>query len=333
MRALGILFGVLALSLAVPAPADAQQQQPSFGPEILESIVKVTARVPSDARTARSLSTERESSGVVIDGDGLVLTIGYGILEADDVQVETAGGKAFPATIVAYDHDTGFGLLKAARPLGVKPMEMGTSAGLEQKQPVLVAGHGGPAQAMGAFVVDLREFAGYWEYLLDVAIFTSPPYGNFGGAALIDPTGKLVGIGSLIVPDALQEEDRVYPGNMFIPIDALKPILADLIAKGKSDRNRRPWLGIAAQEIQGRLFVARVQENSPGWNAGVRQGDMLLGVDGVPVSGLADYYRKVWALGDPGVDVPLLVLRGNEPTKFDVKSIDRYDWLKLKPTY
>ena len=112
-----------------------------------------------------------------------------------------------------------------------------------------------------------------------------------------------------------------------------QPILADLIAKGKSDRNRRPWLGIAAQEIQGRLFVARVQENSPGWNAGVRQGDMLLGVDGVPVSGLADYYRKVWALGDPGVDVPLLVLRGNEPTKFDVKSIDRYDWLKLKPTY
>ncbi len=333
MRALGFLFGFLALAAAASPSVVAQQQQPSFGPEILESIVKVTARVPSDARTARSLGTEREGSGVAIDGDGLVLTIGYAILEADDVRVETAGGKAFPATIVAYDHDTGFGLLKSARPLGVKPIELGSSGALEQKQPVLVAGHGGPSQAMGAFVVDLREFAGYWEYLLDVAIFTSPPYGNFGGAALIDPAGKLVGIGSLIVPNTLQEDGRVYPGNMFIPIDALKPILADLIARGKSDRNRRPWLGIAAQEVQGRLFVARVSENSPGWNAGVRQGDMLLGVAGEPVSGLADYYRKVWALGDPGVDVPLLVLRGNEPTKFSVKSIDRYDWLKLKPTY
>ena len=323
---------VCLVAAVAPAQTGAQEQKP-LSPDILKSVVKVSARVPSGARTAPTLGTERVGSGVVIDDSGLVLTIGYVILEADEVSVAAAGGKDIPAEIVAYYHDTGFGLLRAATPLGVPPLELGDSAALEQKQPVLVAGHGGADNAMGAFVVDRREFAGYWEYLLDDAIFTGPPYADFGGAALIDPGGKLVGIGSLIVPNALEREGASLPGNMFIPIDALKPILGDLIANGRSAKNNRPWLGVYTQDVEGRLFVGRVPESGPAWAAGIRSGDMILGVAGEPVEGLADFYRKVWALGAPGAQVPLLVLRGNQPVKMTVKSIDRYDWLKLRPSY
>ena len=317
------LLGLLAL------PAAAQQN----AAEHFNAIVKVTSTVPGEARTARTLGTTREGTGVVLDSDGLIVTVGYVILEASSVDVETADGKKIPAEIVAYDHDTGFGILRTASSPGVKPLEIGSSHGLKQKQQVIVAAYGGATAAMGAFVVDRRDFAGYWEYLLENAIFTSPPFAQFGGAALLDAGGKLVGIGSLIVPNALEQDGGMLPGNMFIPIDALKPILGDLIAKGRSSNNNRPWLGLYSETFRGRLFVSRVPESGPAWAAGIRPGDMVLGVAGKPVTDLADFYRKVWALGDPGVDVPLLVLRGNKPAEMTVTSTDRDKWLRLKPTY
>ena len=301
--------------------------------EHLKAIVKVSSIVPGDARTADTLGTERQGSGVLIDNDGLIVTVGYVILEAGSVEIETADRKIYPATILAYDHDTGFGLIKIAKPPDVRPLELGKSGELKQKAPVLAAAFGGAANTTGAFVVDRREFAGYWEYLLNDAIFTSPPFPQFGGAALIDQNGKLVGIGSLIVPNALEENGSMLSGNMFIPIDALKPILADLITKGRSDTKNRPWLGLYSEFFRGRLFVSRVPESGPAWAAGVRPGDIVLRVAGKPISGLADFYRKVWALGDPGVKVPLLVLRGNEPKELTVNSTDRYKWLRLNPTF
>lgn len=334
-RTISLLIAVtLGATLLDTSTASAQSAAPGGAvATVLDSIVKISTTVPSDARTANTLGTEREGSGVVIDGDGLVLTIGYVILEADSIEIGLGGGKTVPATLVAYDHDTGLGLVKASAPLNVAPLELGSSDALAQRQPVLVAGHGGQSQAMGAFVVDRRDFAGYWEYLLENALFTSPPYARFGGAALIDQGGKLVGIGSLIVPNALESDGRALPGNMFIPIGALKPILADLISSGRSTKNNRPWLGIYTQDVKGRLFVGRVPESGPAHAAGIRAGDMVLGVAGKPVDGLADFYRKVWALGDPGVKVPLMILRGNQPTELTVESVDRYDWLKLRPSY
>ena len=329
MKRFGVLGTILTVVWLFATPVDAQQNLSKH----FDAIVKVTSIVPGEARTAASLGTKREGSGVVLDSDGLIVTVGYIILEAASVEVETAAGKKLPAKIVAYDHDTGFGLVRTESPPAAQPMEMGSSAALEQKQPVLIAASGGQSQAIGAFVVDRRDFAGSWEYLLDDAIFTSPPFARFGGAALIDSGGKLVGIGSLIVPDAMQQEGAVVPGNMFIPIDALKPILGDLIASGRSQNRNRPWLGLYSEAFRGRLFVSRVPESGPAWDAGIRPGDIVLGVAGKPVTDLADFYRKVWALGDPGVPVPLLVLRGNLPTEMTLRSIDRYKWLRLNPTY
>ena len=316
-----ILYAFLAIVLPLTATA-----QPS--PALLSSIVKISATVSAEARTASALGTEREGNGVLIDDDGLIVTIGYLILEASTVKVEFSGGVANKAEIVAYDHDTGFGLIRTPPPPGVDPLEIGRSGDLEAGQQVLVAGFGGRNEAMGALVVDRREFAGYWEYLLRDAIFVSPPYPRFGGAALIDSRGELVGVGSLIVPNALERDDGIVPGNMFVPIDALKAVLGDLIAHGRSLRRNRPWLGLYSEAVRGRLFVSRVPRSGPAWAAGIRPGDLVLSVAGNPVEGLADFYRKIWALGEPGVIVPLRILRGNTLQDLDIRSIDRYDWLK-----
>lgn len=299
---------------------------------VLDGIVRVTTKIPATARTLKSLGSEREGSGVVIDSNGLVLTIGYIMLEAEQAEISLGDGRKVAASLVAYDHDTGFGLLRAADPLGVPPIELGDSGSLNTNERVLVASHGGQPMAMAALVVSRRPFAGYWEYLLERAIFTAPPHPAFGGAALISSTGKLLGIGSLIVPDAAGPDQQV-PGNMFIPVDQLKPILGELLDKGRSSAPRRPWLGLYSQEIHGRLFVTRIAADGPAQAAGMRQGDLVVGVGGKAISGLADFYRKIWALGTSGVIVKLDVLRGNNIMPISIKSGDRYQWLRMNRSY
>ena len=294
--------------------------------------MQVTAHVPSDTRTAESLGTQRDGTGVVIDSNGLILTIGYLILEASEVEISGVAPEPVPARIVAYDHESGFGLLRAAQPLQVAPIPLGASAEVERRQPMMVVSHAGELDATGVYVVDRRDFAGYWEYLLEDAIFTAPPHSQFGGAALINREGRLVGIGSLFVNDAGFRE-RPIPGNMFVPIDHLKPIMADLLTRGRRADPGRPWLGVTLEEHQGRVFVRRVSPDGPAAAAGIAPTDLILGVDGVQVNGLADFYRKLWGQGEAGVDVPLDVLQGMAVESVVVKSADRYRYLRLDPTY
>jgi S1-C subfamily serine protease len=300
----------------------------------LEAVVGVRASVPQDARTARSLGTDRAGTGIVIDDKGLVLTIGYLVMEAISADLILPGNRSVPADIVAYDYETGFGLLRALAPLGVAPMPLGDSATLTLDSQALVAGSSGAGQPQvtGAVVVSRREFAGYWEYLLPDAIFTAPPHFEFGGAALIGRDGTLLGVGSLIVGDAGGPE-RQMPGNMFVPIDALKPILADLVATGRSKLPPRPWLGISSEEARGRLFVTRVAPGGPAAKAGVAANDIIVAVAGDPVTDQADFYRKVWALGNAGTEVPLTVLNSKGLNEIKITSASRYDHLKLKPSY
>jgi S1-C subfamily serine protease len=316
--------------LLAAAPAQAQQQSVE---DVLAAVVGVRADVPMSARTADTLGTTRAGSGVVIDNDGLVLTIGYLIMESGVTDVIDARGRTVPADIVAYDYESGFGLLRALQPLGVRPLEFGESAALRSSEQVLVISRSdGDIEATPALVAARREFAGYWEYLLADAVFTSPPHGNFGGAALIDRQGRLLGIGSLIVGDAVGDGGGI-PGNMFVPIDALKPILADLLANGRSSQPPHPWLGLYAEERPGGIHVQRVARDGPAERSGLRHGDLITDVAGGPVAGLADFYRRLWALGPPGVDVQLSVRRGGGALEVTVRSADRYDWLRLNPTY
>jgi S1-C subfamily serine protease len=304
----------------------------TLGEATVRGVVQVDAIIPGDARTADSLGTERVGTGVVIDSTGLVVTIGYLIVEASEVTITAADAQAVPATILAYDHESGFGLIRANQPLGVAPVGLGNSTALRPMQPLLVVSHAGELDATGVYLVDRREFAGYWEYLLEDALFTSPPHAKFGGAALIDQDGRLVGIGSLFVNDAGQQEGPV-PGNMFVPIDGLKAIMGDLLSRGRRAEPARPWLGLTMEEHRGRVFVTRVSPDGPGEAAGIQPNDMILGIDGVPVEGLGDLYRKLWSRGDAGVAVPLEVLQGVEIRPVTVVSGNRYRYLRLNPSY
>jgi S1-C subfamily serine protease len=295
-------------------------------------VVQVKTHINPDGRTVEGLGRDREGSGILIDGDGLVLTIGYLMVEAYAAEVVANNGRTVPANVVGYDHESGFGLLRTIEPLKLKPMPLGKSSEIKEHDPVLVASFGGAAMVAPAYVVAKREFAGSWEYLLDEALFTAPPHPAWSGAALISREGKLVGVGSLIVGDAVGAGEKM-PGNMFVPIDRLPPILADLIATGRRAGPARPWLGLNTEEAHGRLFVSRVTPGGPADKSGIRRGDVILGVKGEPPKNLADFYRKVWAQGDAGANVSLDVLQHSEIRRVDIKSINRLDHLRLKSTF
>ncbi|TMJ82472.1 MAG: serine protease [Alphaproteobacteria bacterium] len=325
--AAALIASVIALLSASAAPA-----QPASVEELVSAVVRINTHITPDGRTVQGLGREREGSGILIDADGLVLTIGYLMVEAYAAEVVDNNGRAVPANVVGYDHETGFGLLRTIEPLKLKPMPLGKSAEIREGDPVLIASFGGPAMVGGAYVVAKREFAGSWEYLLDEALFTAPPHPAWSGAALINREGKLVGVGSLIVGDAARGGEKA-PGNMFVPIDRLAPILGDLITAGRTAGAGRPWLGLNTEELRGRLFVSRVTPSGPAERAGIKSGDVIVGVNGEQPKNLADFYRKVWAQGTAGATVALDVLQDSQVRRFEVKSINRLDHLRLKSTF
>jgi S1-C subfamily serine protease len=324
------IIPIVALLVSLFMAASAAAQAPSVE-ELAAAVVRIKTYINPDGQTVQSLGREREGSGIVIDEDGLVLTIGYLMVEAHAAEVRTNDGRTHAATIVGYDHETGFGILRTLQPLKVKPLPFGRSADLHINDPVLIASGGGAGMMGPARIAAKREFAGSWEYLLDEAIFTTPPHPAWSGAALVSREGKLIGVGSLIVSDA-RGDGGGTPGNMFVPIERLPPILGDLIADGRISGNGRPWLGVAADEVRGRLVVSRVTPDSPAEKAGIRKGDEIVGVAGETPRGLPDFYRKIWATGAAGATVPLDVEQGGGRRRIDVKSINRLDNLKLRST-
>jgi S1-C subfamily serine protease len=292
----------------------------------LSSVVSVRTEIPPDAFTAPVLGTERAGHGVVIHENGLVLTIGYLITEAETVWLVTNAGTAAAAHVVGYDQTTGFGLVQALGRLGVPAMGLGTSRDVAVGSEVIVAGQGGRQQALSASVISKREFAGYWEYVLDEAILTAPPHPNWGGAACIGRDGRLEGIGSLLIQE--NEGERSVDGNMIVPIDLLPPILDDLLRFGRVQTPPRPWLGMYSADGPEAVVVVGLAGGGPADQAGVHVGDIVLEVAGRPVGGLADTFRKVWALGAAGVDVPLTLMRDGTQLSLRLRSADRNDFLK-----
>lgn len=293
----------------------------------LAAVVRVSANIPAGARTADMLGTERQGSGVVIDSSGLVVTIGYLIMEADQVRVTNSRNQSASAQVVGYDHGSGLGLVRVTG-LDAPAIPLGSADQLREGAVLAAASLAGPQMMRPVRVVSRRPFAGAWEYLVEDAIFTSPPVDGFGGAALIDQAGRLVGIGSLLVNDAAGG-DHPLGGNMFVPIDLLAPIMADLLAHGRPMAGMTPWLGLYAEEIRGHVLVSRVAGEGPAAEAGVSPGDIILGVNGQPVSGLVDYMRKVQALGAPGVEVTLTLVHETTLRNIRILSRDRHDWLRL----
>lgn len=346
----------------------------------LGCLVSVRASVPEDAFTAPLLGTERAGNGVLIGEGGLVLTVGYLIVEAESVWITDSFGRAHPAHVQAYDQETGFGLLQILGAVSLPALPIGSSSNLKVGDRIIMAGHGGSGSAVKAHIIDRQPFAGYWEYLIEDALFTNPAHPNWGGTALIDPEGRLCGIGSLMIqrapdddsedendeeelneplPDDLDalgetalnaalrelagdeelsdefyeedeaaDEDDSVDCNMVIPIDLLRPILDDLVSIGRSQRPPRPWLGMFTTEAEPGLIVAGLVSRGPAARAGIRVGDVVSRVDGRRIHGLTDMMRRIWSLGDAGVEVPLTVEREGQQLNMRIASVTRDSFLK-----
>jgi S1-C subfamily serine protease len=292
----------------------------------LNSLVGLRAIVPADAFTAETLGTERSGNGVLIR-DGVVLTIGYLITEAETIWLHLADGHAVPGHVLAYDQETGFGVVQALARLDLPVMPLGQSKATKVGDPVVVAGHGGRKHSVVARIAAKQEFAGNWEYVLDEAIFTAPAHPFWGGTAMIGRAGELLGIGSLQVQQ-VRESGTPEPLNMIVPIDILKPILEDLLTLGRPNHPPRPWLGLNATEIDDKIVIARVSNGGPARRANLRTGDIVLAVADREVSDLAAFFRRVWSLGKAGVEVPLTVYRDGRTFEARVTSGDRNRFLK-----
>jgi len=292
----------------------------------LTSLVGLRAIIPADAFTAETLGTERTGNGVLIR-EGVVLTIGYLVTEAETIWLHLADGRAVPGHVLAYDQETGFGLVQALARLDLPALPIGQSKAAKVGDAVVVAGAGGRKHSVVARIAAKQEFAGNWEYVLDEAIFTAPAHPFWGGTAMIGRAGELLGIGSLQVQQ-VRESGTPEPLNMIVPIDILKPILEDLLTFGRPNHPPRPWLGLNATEVDDKVVVARVSSGGPARRANLRTGDVVLAVAGQEVSDLAGFFREVWSLGKAGVEVPLTIYRDGRTFEVRVTSGDRNRFLK-----
>jgi S1-C subfamily serine protease len=326
------------LVLAVAAPARAAASAPAASPDIEAqahalaranaSVVGVHAVAVEDARSSDTLGRERSGSGVVIDAAGLVVTIGYLILEADHVDLVIERDRVVPARVVAYDLASGFGLLQALAPLRAPPAQLGNPSTLSDEEPLMIASGGEDADLSIARMVSRRAFSGYWEYHIEGALFTTPPRTDHSGAALFNAKGELMGIGSLIVLDALGADHPQLPGNMFVPVDLLKAILPELRQRGATRSSTRAWLGLNCVESDGMVRVIRITRESPAEEAGLRPGDKILRIDGAPVTDLEGFYKTLWGGSPPEREVTLVVGRGEAEQTVKVQSRDRMKTLR-----
>ena len=293
----------------------------------LTSIVSVQSRIPSDAFTASVLGTERAGNGVVIRNDGLVLTIGYLITEAETIWLTDHTGSAVQGHVLGYDQESGFALIQALGQLNVEAIQIGKSSSLREYDRLIIAGHGGIENSVDAEIISIREFAGYWEYLLESAIFTAPAHPNWGGAGVIAESGELVGIGSLFIQHETAG-DMTADGNMIVPIDLLQPIFEDLLNIGRPNKIARPWLGLFGAEVEGSIVVAALTSDGPAHRADIRVGDIITAVSSARVTTLANFFRNVWAQGEAGIEIPLEVDRDGEILDISISSVARSDMLK-----
>ena len=311
-------------------PSAVQPKPGDYGYDLeraLSCVVGLHATVPADAFTADTLGTERAGNGVFIRGNGLILTIGYLITEAENIWIALSDGRSVPGHVLGYDQESGFGLVQPLAKLDVASLQIGESAAASLGERVVVGGYGGRQRSVAARIVAKQEFAGYWEYVLDEAIFTAPAHPNWGGTALIGPNGDLLGVGSLQLQHAA-ERGQTQNINMMVPIDLLKPIIDELLKFSRRNVPPRPWLVLYATEVENRLVIVGLADRGPAKQADLRTGDIVLSVAGKEVRDLAGFFRRIWAQGQAGVEVPMTIYREGETIQLRIKSGERNKFLK-----
>ena len=294
----------------------------------LGTLVSIQSYIPDNAMSAGMLGTERTGHGIRLREDGLIVTIGYVVTEAEEIWITSHDRRAVPGFVVGSDFESGLALIKPTMPLPGPIMEIGDPSMLGVGDTACIAGsREANPQAVEVHVVAKQEFAGRWEYVLDKAIFTAPPYESWSGAALLDQEGRLCGVGSLVIQGFEVNETR-RATNMFVPIDLLPPIIDEICEYGRRSTPPRPWLGLLVDDEDDGLIVVGVYRNCPADKAGLRPGDVIIRGGDQPVHSLANMFKTVWSLGAAGINVPLLVLRSSQLQEVVIRSTDRSEFLK-----
>lgn len=297
---------------------------------IYKSVVKIDSIIPPEARTAQSLGTVRGGNGVVID-DKHILTIGYIVVEAETITITLPDGKKFPGELIGYDHTTGFGILRTIIQSNLTPLKIGDSDQLTKEDFLYVLPYLTEGRPSAVKMVSRRSFAGWWEYFLDKPIYTYPANSSFAGSALINEYGEVLGIGSLYVGDAAATGIS-SPGNMFVPINDLKPILDDLIQNGRRTKDIKPYMGLTSSDNTGQVKITRVNDNGPAAKAGFSVNDTILAVNNEKINNIEDFYKVVWSFGGPGTKLQFDIERNQEKLNIELTTMDRNDFF-VKPKY
>jgi S1-C subfamily serine protease len=318
------------------APIEFSSPLPSSGAamagpmeQVMQSVVRVDALVPEGARTAATHGRERTGTGVVLDANGLVLTVGYIVAEASSVLVTFSDGEKVPSQIVAYDHASGIALLRANRRVATKPVKLAKAQSGKKDEHALIVPSEGEASIKAVKIGKIKKFTSGWEYVMDDAIYTYPPSTDFAGSALLSQRGELLGIGALVTIDIDIDPKVRVPGNVFIPINSVQNILGDLLTQGRSEESQRPWLGLHLKETKQGIKVNAVEEDGPAEASGIKTGDTIVAVEQMKVKSLNHFYKRIWEDFEPGEKIHLLVLRDDQYANVPVESVDLYKWLKL----
>ena len=298
--------------------------------KIYQSIVKIDSIVPADARTAKALGTVRGGNGVVID-DKHILTIGYIVVEAETITITLPNSGVVPAELIGYDHTTGFGILKTILPSKLSSLKIGDSDNLNKEETLYVLPYLTEGSPSAVKMVSRRSFTGWWEYFLDKPIYTHPMNSSFAGSALINEFGEILGIGSLYVSDAAAK-GIPSPGNLFVPINDLKPILDDLIANGKRTSDVKPYMGLTSNDDTGKVMITRVNDDGPAAKAGFMENDIILKVNKINIPDTENFYKTVWSQGGPGTLLDFEIERNNQIISLKLTTMDRNDFF-VKPKY
>jgi serine protease Do len=327
-------LGLVAALVLPPAAWPGEPAEASLSPENIplskasDAVVGLVTVAVENARSNATLGPVRQGSGVVIGADGLVLTIGYLILEADQITLLTDDGRHVPARVMGYDVATGFGLVKALIPLNLPAAPLGDPNGIEDDETLVVISGGDDAGLSAARRVSRRPFSGYWEYHLDQALFTAPARSDHSGAALFNLRGELLGVGSLYVSDALGPGQPPLRGNMFVPVDLLRPILSEVLSQGRSAQSRRAWMGVNCTDVDGEVRVVRVSPDGPADDADLHPGDRIVRLDGQPIADVSTLWHALWSGGAPERNVALDILRAGTPMRLTIRTIDRQSAMK-----
>ena len=330
MRSLILIFVFLISTVSISLSEQKKITSEEDVRRIYQSVVKIDSIVPADARTANSLGTIRGGNGIVID-DKHILTIGYIVVEAETITITLPNGGVVPAELAGYDHTTGFGILKTILPSKLTPLQIGNSDKLNKEDLLYVLPYLTEGAPSAVKMVSRRSFTGWWEYFLDKPIYTHPMNTSFAGSALINEFGELLGIGSLYVSDAAAEGVPM-PGNLFVPINDLKPILNDLIVNGKRTADVKPYMGLTSNDDTGKVMVTRVNDDGPAAKAGFKENDIILKVNKINIQDTEKFYKTVWSQGGPGTLLDFEIERNNQIISLKLTTMDRNDFF-VKPKY